>query len=249
MAVAEAPSHALLFDEARARRLADLFAPCFALILQLRATTEFGDADLLRRRVKDLLEQSEREALRAGVPAEDVRTARFALVAFVDETVLSSDWSQKDWWVARPLQLELYDRYDAGEVFFDRLDQLLARPEQYAEVLEVYYLCMTLGFKGRYQLHEQERLRILIEETYAALSKVPGMTASVLAPHARPRGQVAAEVRNAVPPWVVALVAVGIALLVYVGMSLYMSAAADRTARGIEQLVTGDPIPAVVGNE
>ena len=45
----------------------------------------------------------------------------------------------------------------------------------------------------------------------------------------------AGEARSSVPPWVIALVAVGVAVLLYLGMSLYMSAAADRTADAIEQ--------------
>ncbi|QXD13866.1 type IVB secretion system protein IcmH/DotU [Rhodocaloribacter litoris] len=235
MAVAEA-APGLLFDETRNRRLAEIYAPCFTLILQLRGSREFGDADVLRRRIKDLFDQAEREAMRAGISGEEIRNARFALVAFIDETVLSSDWSQKDRWVARPLQLELYERYDAGEVFFDRLQELLQQPGVHAEVLEVYYLCMTLGFKGRYQLHEQERLRILIEECFAALNRAPGMQAAQLAPHGRPRGQVAAEVRSKIPAWAIAAAAAGLALLIYIGMTFYVSGVADRTVQTIEQV-------------
>lgn len=226
----------LLFDEAQDRRLADIFAPCFTLILQLRATNEFGNPDVLRQRIKDLLDQGEREARRLSVPSEDIKRAKFALVAFVDETILSSNWSQKEYWVARPLQLELYDQYDAGEVFFERLEEMLPQPTVYAEVLEVYYLCMTLGFKGRYQLHDQERLRILIEETFTALTRTPGMASGMLSPHGKPRGQAAIEVRSKLPVWVIAVFAITLALVIYVGMSLYMNSAANKAAQNIEQI-------------
>jgi hypothetical protein len=39
----------VFFDEAQGHRLADLYSPCFTLILQLRSTKEFGDAEVLRR--------------------------------------------------------------------------------------------------------------------------------------------------------------------------------------------------------
>jgi type VI secretion system protein ImpK len=233
MAVAEAPP-LTLYDQAKDRRLSQIYAPVFTLILQLRASHEFGDADVLRRRIKDLLDRAEREALRTGLPSEEARSAKFALVAFIDETILSSDWSQKERWVAKPLQLEFYDRYDAGEIFFDRLEEMLRQPAQQAEVLEVYYLCMTLGFKGRYLLHDQERLRMLIEETYAALSRVPGLVGDVLSPHGRPRGQVATEVQSKLPVWAIVVFAAVIALLVYLGLSLYISSAASDAARAID---------------
>lgn len=216
--------------------MAEIFAECFTLILQLRASEEYGEADTLRRRIKSMLDRAEREALQVGVPSQDVRTASFAVVAFLDETILSSDWSQKDGWLAKPLQMELFDRYDAGEEFFTRLEELLEEPGANAEILEVYFLCMALGFKGKYQMHAQEQLRLLIEDTHEALRKQPGLRADHLSPHGKPRDQVVEEVKSKMPLWVVAVVAVSIGLLAYVGMSFYMSGTAGDAAQNIEQV-------------
>lgn len=237
MAVAEQSNDTgVLFDESADRRLSEIYATCFTLILQLRSTDEFGDPEVLRRRVKDLLDDAEREALRTGVAPDNIQQAKFALVAFIDETIISSSWSQKDRWVSKPLQLELYDQYDAGEAFFTRLEKLREQPKANAEALEVYYLCMTLGFKGKYQLHEQERLRELIETTYEDLKRLPGMGAQTLSPHGTPRGQVAQEVKSKLPAWVIAAAAALVGLLLYVGVSLYLSSAADSTAQNIRNL-------------
>lgn len=225
------------FDDVSAR-LADVYAPCFSLALQLRATQEYGESEVLRRRIQQLLESTRREAARTGLAPEDVREAEFALVAFLDETLLSSEWSQKDRWLARPLQLELYDRYDAGEAFFDRLDGLRANPGLHAEVLEVYYLCMALGFKGKYQLHGQEELRTLIEEVQTEVERQPGMAPGPLAPRGQPRGQVATEVRSRIPTWALVAAVVVLSLVIYLGMSVYISRTADEVARDIEVVST-----------
>lgn len=228
MAVAEAPS-GLLFDEAQDRRLAEIYAPCFTLILQLRASHEFGDPAKLRERILDLLDRSEREARRASLSSQDLRRAKFALVAFIDETILSSNWSYRESWRATPLQLELYELHDAGDVFYDHLKELLDRPAQYAEVLEVYYLCMTLGFKGRYELYEQERLHIWIEDTFRALSSTPGLGVGELAPHGKPRDRVADAGNQGVSTWVIVGIIAGLALLMYIIFFLLMNGAASRT--------------------
>ena len=233
MALAESPP-TVLFDEAKSQRLSEIYSPCFALVLQMRSTDTLGDADVLRGRIKNLLEKSGLEAARAGHSREDVQDARFALVAFIDETILSSDWIQKDRWLAKPLQLELFDRYDAGEEFFEKLQSLRSQGALRADVLEVYYLCMALGFKGRYQLHDQGRLRIIIEETYAELKRIPGMGVGPLSVHGKPRDQVATEVKSKLPAWVVVVCAAAVGLLIYLGMSLYISSAAEDAARAIE---------------
>lgn len=239
--VFEGQTPGVLFDERQDRRLAEAYAPCFILILQLRAVEEYGDPEVLRKRLHDLLSRTEREARRAGSLPEDVQAAQFAIVAFMDETILSSNWMHKDHWLARPLQLEFYDRYDAGEEFFVRLETLRGRTGGSAEVLEVYYLCMALGFKGRYQLHEQEKLRGLIEDTYAQLSRMPGMQRGPLSPHGKPHDQVATEMKSKVPAWAIALVALALGLLAYVGTSLYLSHVADETAQAIEAMATPAP--------
>lgn len=232
---------AVLFEEGQVRRLAESYASCFILILQLRSIDEFGTPEELRRRILDLLQRTAREAQRAGSPAEDVHAAQFAVVAFFDETILSSNWSEKEHWLAKPLQLELYDRYDAGEEFFARLQRLRDEAELRADVLEVYYLCMALGFKGRYLLHEQEKLRDLIEETYARLGRTPGMRAGALSPRGKPSDQVAAEVRSKLPVWMIVAAAIVVGLSVYIGMSIFLSGSAEEAARAIEALAAALP--------
>lgn len=244
MAVAERTHDPeVLFDEASDRRLSELYADCFTLILQLRAADQYGDPDVLRRRTKALLDDAEHEALRTGIAPDDIQMARFALVAFIDETIITSNWAQKDHWVSKPLQLELYDQYDAGEAFFTRLDRLRGNPEANAETIEIYYLCMALGFKGKYQLHEQERLREIIESTYEELRRTPGMQGGVLSPHGKPRGQVAEEMKRKVPAWVIPVAALLLGLLIYIGVSVYISGTADEAAQAIEQVTQAASTP------
>lgn len=235
------PSPLGLDFEEPAERLAEAYAPCFTLVLQLRDTHEYGDAETLRQRVKALLEKTRRDAIQADLPPEEVSEAEFALVAFLDETVLSSDWSQKDRWLARPLQLELFNRYDAGEEFFNRLHGLRANPGLHAEPIEVYYLCMALGFRGRYQLHGQEELHRIIEETGAELERQPSLTLGALAPHGAPRGPVVSEVRGQIPGWMLLGAAVLLALIVYLSLSVLISGGADGVAEMIERMAGSTP--------
>jgi len=55
-------------------------------------------------------------------------------------------------WPRLPLQAELFHHQLAGEVFFQELQKTLNRSDsnETADLLEVYYLCLLLGFKGRY---------------------------------------------------------------------------------------------------
>jgi type VI secretion system protein ImpK len=229
----------VLSTTAAEQRLAEHFAPCFAYVLKVQASSALGEPDELRRTVKEVLSQCESDAQDAGFGTDAIEQATFAVVALVDETILSSNWAGTNQWMKTPLQLELYDQFDAGEVFFDRLDELSERPAENAQVLEVYYLCMTLGFKGKYQLQEQGRLRELIESTAQMLDETPETGADELAPHGQPRDQAATDVRRKIPSWVIAAAASLLGLLLYGGMYLYVTTSAHETARAISQMSAG----------
>ena len=49
-----------------------------------------------------------------------------------------------------PLQQELYQVVDAGDIFYELLDTVLGKPETLVLVYEVYYFCLHDGFCGRY---------------------------------------------------------------------------------------------------
>jgi type VI secretion system protein ImpK len=85
-----------------------------------------------------------------GLREVDLAEARYALVAFIDEQVLRSSWQGREEWMRQPLQLISYRENVAGENFFRRLRALLQQPDRLPAV-QVYALCLALGFRGAYQ--------------------------------------------------------------------------------------------------
>lgn len=99
-------------------------------------------ADILR-----LLGQSESYVKKGVFGQEDYNLARFAVCAWVDEAILNSSWAQKSQWQKEQLQRLFYRTTEAGEEFFEKVNSLGL---QQREVREVYYLCLALGFTGRF---------------------------------------------------------------------------------------------------
>lgn len=129
--------------------LSDCFMPIFAYTAYFLKTSgriqppyEQVKADLLR-----LLSESESYVRKGLFAQEDYDPARFAVCAWVDEAILNSSWPQKSQWQKEQLQRVFYQTTDAGEEFFDRLNSLGV---QQREVREVYYLCLAMGFAGRF---------------------------------------------------------------------------------------------------
>jgi len=84
---------------------------------------------------------------RSNTNEDDYKLALYAICSWIDETLIYSDWKEKDKWINRSLQLSYLNTQKAGVHFFDRMSELQTHQR---EVREVYYLCLAMGFKGRY---------------------------------------------------------------------------------------------------
>jgi type VI secretion system protein ImpK len=122
--------------------------------------------DQVKTDIQRLMADSENRFRGEGFSQEDFDLARFAICAWVDEAVLNSPWNEKGRWQTEQLQRLYYQTADAGEIFFDRLNSL--GPQQ-RDVREVYYLCLAMGFIGRY-CHEGDEY--LLEQLKTSNLKV-----------------------------------------------------------------------------
>lgn len=145
-------------------------------IVRIQAGRErIADFDSFRRRMKAAFEEVERNAGVLNYDFHDIQVTHLAVVAFLDEAVLASSDPCRAQWSRLPLAQELLGQPTAGDVFFDRLEGLLRSRKdsaQLADILEVFLLCLLLGFEGRYsglrrgELHSFiERTRVRIEAT------------------------------------------------------------------------------------
>jgi type VI secretion system protein ImpK len=97
--------------------------------------------------IRRLIAESEALCQQSGFSTADYDMARFAVFAWIDETILSSDWEGKNRWLGEQLQRRYYNTADAGQVFFEHLNAI--GPHQ-LDVREIYYLCLAMGFTGQY---------------------------------------------------------------------------------------------------
>jgi type IV/VI secretion system ImpK/VasF family protein len=88
-------------------------------------------------------------ALAAHLTERETYLVLFPIVVRFDEMVQNRflTGTQGNW---PPLQKELFQIDNGGEVFYDTLDDLLRKADTLPFVYEVYYFCLSDGFKGKY---------------------------------------------------------------------------------------------------
>ncbi len=193
--------------------------PVFDLILRLRAGIVSPSNDL-RPKIAGMLEDFEKRAERYRFNHKIVQVSKFALAAFVDETVLTNNFPLRNEWEKNPLQLEYFGEQLAGNKFFEKLEAMLNQIEATADAVEIYYFCMLLGFKGRYAIYEQEKLLATMQSTANALVKAGKIKPVELSPHWLANDQPLPAERRGMPMWakIGAAALLGLAFIIYLGM-------------------------------
>lgn len=171
-------------------RLTDCFVELIAYVAYFLKTvnTRQPSFDQVKTDIQRLISESQTALGEGNFPQEDYDQARFAIFAWIDEAILSSSWKEKHRWQAEQLQRVYYQTTDAGEIFFDRLNAI--GPHQ-RDVREVYYLCLAMGFSGRFchegdeYLLEQVRISNLKLLTGSSMG-LPSLEKGELFPDAYP---------------------------------------------------------------
>jgi type VI secretion system protein ImpK len=129
-------------------------APLFSLISRIRNRAQHMDPDKLRASVVSEVRAFENRALQAGIPAQTVKVARYALCATLDDVVLNTPWGGQSSWGLQSMVGTFHRETVGGDRFYDLLARLEKEPANNLDLLEFIYMCLSLGFEGRLRVEQ-----------------------------------------------------------------------------------------------
>lgn len=206
-------------------RLTDCFMELIVYVAYFlkSVTTRQMLFDQVQTDIQRLIAESEHKVQKGNFSREDYDLARFAVFAWIDEAIMNSPWNEKDKWQTEQLQRLYYKTTDAGEIFFERLNTVGLHQR---DVREVYYLCLAMGFTGRY-CHEGdeyllEKLRTSNLKLLTGSSmEIPPLETRQLFPEAYPaESQEGASLKEKKGLSAFTLFCLGFPVLLYFGLFL-----------------------------
>lgn len=186
-----------------------------------------GTAQDLREKLIQGFDVFEKRSFESQLDTGSVSDVKYALAAFVDEKVMSSAWPHKLSWMGKPLQLEYFGDNLGGEGFFQKLAKLRQSGNRNIDALEVYYLCLQLGFEGMYRLRGLEQLQALQVDLRTQIADCRNRVPRTLSPHGVAGGTFLDKVQREVPYWVIAVTSLSLIFLSYLVFIFLLSNRAD----------------------
>ena len=140
--------------------LVDAATALLALVGQLRNTITHPNLEGLRDHVIQQVKVFEQTARANNVEPELVLAARYTLCALLDETVLSTPWGSESIWSKQSLLSTFHNETWGGEKFFVIMERMAQEPARNLNFLELMFISLSLGFKGKYAVLEQGRAKL-----------------------------------------------------------------------------------------
>jgi type VI secretion system protein ImpK len=107
-----------------------------------------------RLRIRALIDQA--EALLGA--SEQWQLGKYALAAWSDEMLVDAPWDGRDWWSNNVLEMELFSTRECYDRFYVLAKEASTLANR--DALEVFYICVVLGFRGLYRDPEFSRSTI-----------------------------------------------------------------------------------------
>ena len=220
--------------------LLDLMYDGFYALFMLKNGNGPKDNVDFAHRMTEFLNEFTRGAKKQGTSADDIDAAKYAFCAAVDEIILRSNFPIRDDWARRPLQLSMFGDQLAGENFFVRLEALRLRGSAHIQALEVFHMCLLLGFQGRYILEGTEKLNYMTGRLGDEIANMKGKRGG-FAPHAERPDQISHKLRNNLPLWVLASVFGLICILGYIGLRTSLTKTTEQRMTAYNDVVKMAP--------
>jgi type VI secretion system protein ImpK len=212
--------------------------PMLSLVARLRGTAVHSAVAELQQELVKELRDFENRVLQRGLPQTQARLASYALCCLLDEAVLNTPWGAQSAWGHQSLLVIFHKEAWGGEKFFQFLEGMMRQPAQHLDVIELFWLCLALGFEGRYRVVQggANQLEQARTEVYQLIRRLRRDVEPELSVRWRGLQDVRNPLARYVPLWVIASAAGVLLVLVYLGFALAINGASDAVARDLYAL-------------
>lgn len=158
--------------------LIDAAQPLLGMVIRARRLDSCASAGALYIMVRDQITALSEEIRQQRYDGATQLAYRYALCTFIDEAIMATAWGNGSTWKDRSLLSYHHNETWGGEKFFTVLARMQMDPARYRDVLEFKYLCLCLGFEGKYgqQHNSQEALNSVIAKLHRTLRTLRGDT-------------------------------------------------------------------------
>lgn len=217
--------------------------PLFALISRIKNRAQHNDPEAMRQATVAEIRTFESRAVTAGVDPQQVKVARYAIAATLDDVVLNTPWGSNSSWAQKSMVSTFHREVVGGDRFYDVLAKMEQEPAGNIDLLEFMYMCLSLGFEGRLRVEAggPEKHREVRQGLAAIIRNHRGPLEADLSPNWEGVDKRHREVSFWRPFWATAAVLAAALGIAFAGFSTSLNANTRALVDQMATLLPSDP--------
>jgi type VI secretion system peptidoglycan-associated protein len=221
-------------------------APVLALIAGVRSGRVQISMPDLHQKTSAALAEFDQALASAGYNTEVRQRARYAVAATIDDIAQNLPGQAADGaeWARRSLVVQAFNENIGGDRFWRLLEEMLAQPAQYADLIELYHACLAVGFEGRFRVTPdgKSRLHEIMTSAYAALQHSRTLSQTELSP----RWKGVPTPPQKVSFWATLALAAGVALavllVIFILLRIILMQTGHPSLQALRAINPGEPL-------
>lgn len=137
---------------------------------------KIGSINDVRQSFIDGINEYTNTLMQHNVEESQMLFSRYILCTFMDELINTTYFGQENNWAGNSLLRTFHNESYGGENFFRLLDKFLKAPAKFIYILELMYVCLSLGFQGKYRVESMsnQELNTIRESLYKQIKIIQG---------------------------------------------------------------------------
>lgn len=210
--------------------LADAAAYIFSIIGKLKQLKSYRHLNKLHKELVQEINHFQEALKNHGYSSEYILVSRFAICATLDDVIANTLWGAQGQWDNYNMLAVFNQDTMNYERFFIILERIIKDPAQYIDVMELMYICLSLGFKGPYRATEFgiNQLEQITNTLYKRIRAYRGDFTKTLAPYLIKPTRSVKTTTHRIPLWLVILMTLTAILGIFVGLGYLLDTISDQ---------------------
>ncbi|MGD9153455.1 MAG: type IVB secretion system protein IcmH/DotU [Gammaproteobacteria bacterium] len=208
----------------------------FSEITHLKRKKNCTDILHLRKHLLNEIHKFQIKAETLRYDTDNILISRYAISATLDEIISQTSWGKECNWQKHSLLQELQQHANADEHFFTILDRICRAPNKFIDNIELMYICLSLGFAGKFRHQPQEKLNLqkIIDATYKMIRAHRGEIDKRLSPAIKSNKTYSKEKCKTLPIWRTTIIASILVLGIYGGFNYKLKSYSNKLIQQIQ---------------
>lgn len=148
----------------------------FRQVLHVQNSYELGSVHDIRQAFIENINTFTNSVSSFNMKESEVLVSRYILCTLVDELINTTFFGRDNDWSSNSLLTIFHNESYGGENFFKLLNKFLKAPAKYIFILEFMYVCLSLGFEGKYRIDTSKKYELsqIKESLYKQIKIIQG---------------------------------------------------------------------------